>query len=628
MLKSPNTASIFIKSKEYRELVNIKSFENEKQSEKRHFNPIALIGHARLVTDGTQSIHDNNQPVISEGIVGIHNGIIVNSGELWQLYPDMLRKYDVDSEVIFSLIRREMKKSGSLVQAVQRTFKLIYGQASIAAFFRDINSLLLYTNHGSLYVAINETDKILIFASEFYILNQLLKKGDFKKQFGGIKIQKVMPGTGLVVDLSSNKIEWFTENANSLLNLTECDRQIVDIRPNKSVKDQSNLNREVTSTFFVPSDFYTEFDRFDYAISNLKRCNKCLLSETMPFITFDSNDICNYCKDYKNIELKPQYELEANINGISKITGETDCLVCISGGRDSSYLLHYIKTELKLNTTAFTYDWGMVTDLARRNISRLCGKLGVEHILLSADISKKRKYIRKNVTAWLKRPDLGIIPLFMAGDKQLWYYIYKIKKQIGVDIIFFGQNPLERVEFKSGFAGVPPYHNEGKEKYLLSVFDQLRLAYYYGKSFLLNPVFINTSIFDTIWAFASYYIVPMKYINLYKYVKWDEETIRSTIIDEYDWEVADDTTSTWRIGDGTASFYNYIYYTLAGFTENDGLRSNQIREGVITREKALSKVKQENQPRWESIKWYCNTIGIDFEDTVRRINEIPKLYTL
>ena len=44
------------------------------------------------------------------------------------------------------------------------------------------------------------------------------------------------------------------------------------------------------------------------------------------------------------------------------------------------------------------------------------------------------------------------------------------------------------------------------------------------------------------------------------------------------------------IGDGTAAFYNYVYQTIAGFTEHDTFRSNQIREGMITREQAMQLV--------------------------------------
>ena len=92
--------------------------------------------------------------------------------------------------------------------------------------------------------------------------------------------------------------------------------------------------------------------------------------------------------------------------------------------------------------------------------------------------------------------------------------------------------------------------------------------------------------------------------------------IDDTLINNYDWEVAPDTNTTWRIGDGTAAFYNYIYYTVAGFTEHDTFRSNQIREGDLSREEALYLVEDENRPRYPNIKWYLDAIGMDFEDVI------------
>ncbi len=65
--------------------------------------------------------------------------------------------------------------------------------------------------------------------------------------------------------------------------------------------------------------------------------------------------------------------------------------------------------------------------------------------------------------------------------------------------------------------------------------------------------------------------------DVFDYWRWDEKVIESTLLNDYDWERATDTNTTWRIGDGTAAIYNYIYYTMAGFTEQDTFRSNQIR---------------------------------------------------
>jgi len=98
------------------------------------------------------------------------------------------------------------------------------------------------------------------------------------------------------------------------------------------------------------------------------------------------------------------------------------------------------------------------------------------------------------------------------------------------------------------------------------------------------------------------------------------------LIDEYNWEISEDTSTTWRIGDGTAAFYNYVYFTVAGFSEHETFRSNQIREGEMSRGEALRLVGSENTPRYENIKWYLDSVGIDFTEAITKVNSIPKLY--
>jgi hypothetical protein len=281
---------------------------------------------------------------------------------------------------------------------------------------------------------------------------------------------------------------------------------------------------------------------------------------------------------------------------------------------------------MKMNPVAYSYDWGMLTDLGRRNQARMTGSLGIEHILISADIQRKRENIRMNVNAWLKRPNLGTVPLFMAGDKQYFYYASMLSKQMNLDLVILSENLLEVTNFKTGFCGIKPKKVKGKKFYALSLSSMFKLVAFYGKEYLLNPGYINRSLIDSIGAFGSYYVMPHKLLSLYSYIPWNEEEVEDVLINKYDWEIAKDTDSTWRIGDGTASFYNYIYYMIAGFSEIDTFRSNQIREGVLSREEALVRAEKENKPRVESLIWYTDTIGIDLYDALKRINSVKTLY--
>ena len=215
----------------------------------------------------------------------------------------------------------------------------------------------------------------------------------------------------------------------------------------------------------------------------------------------------------------------------------------------------------------------------------------------------------------------------MAGDKQYYYYTNKLMEQYKIGLSIMGENLLETTNFKSGFAGIKPTYNK-ENTYSLNLSNKIKMLYFYGNQYLTNSAYLNSSLFDTLDAFKSYYIIKHDNTNIFNYVKWDEDIINNTLIKEYNWEIDPGTKTTWRIGDGTAAFYNYIYFMVCGFSENDTFRSNQIRENLITREQALEKVYQENMPRWDSINWYCNTIKIKFEDAIEKINDIDPIFKI
>jgi glutamine---fructose-6-phosphate transaminase (isomerizing) len=595
--------------------------------------PLTVIGHSRLVTTGQQDNRLNNQPVISYGAVGIHNGIVVNDEDLWRAFPSMERRGRVDSEVIVSLIRRHLAEGHDLVASVRRTFELIQGAASIAVLFDDLDAMVLATNTGSLYMSASPQAGAVLFASEEYILRTLLHKRYLERPLGDCAVSQMRPGQGCIIHLRDLSQHHFALGgdppAAAVLPRTATPRRVVDVEPDAGRRTGSRVPAGAMPPGHAVVKGALPTPNFE-AIARLRRCTRCILPETMPMIHFDADGVCNFCHRYRRQKVRGPEALEEILRPHRSTGDRPDCLVGLSGGRDSTYALHIVKTVLKMNPIAFTYDWGMVTDLARRNISRICGKLGVEHILVSADIEKKRRFIRQNVLAWLKRPDLGIIPLFMAGDKQYFYFAKKLRSQINVPVIILGENLLEKTDFKTGFCGVDVDATDPNHAYTLSVGGKLKLAWYYGTAYLRTPAYLNASLFDTLFAYACFYLISRDYLNLYSFIRWDEDTISKTIIGEYDWELASDTDSTWRIGDGTASFYNYIYHTVAGFSENDTFRSNQIREGVLTRAEALARSQKENQPRWETIRWYLETIGLghDFERIVHRINEIAKLYNV
>lgn len=589
----------------------------------------SAFGHARLVTNGTQLNEANNQPVLKEDIIIIHNGIIVNVDELWRQRLDLERSYSIDTEIIPALIRKQLKSTNDLAEACNTAFEQLEGTWSVAIMFHDLDQFILATNNGSLYY-ITDDQNFITFASEGFFLERLKQTPEFVSFGSSLEVRQLTSNKGLVVNISEFKISFFESPVNSNSIVVS---KVKPLEQKKYLLDNETNKREVVidpATFINRSNEAYLFSLLENnldAVRKLRRCTKCLLPETFPFIEYDHQGVCNYCNNYKpQDKIQPIENLKALVEPYRRKDGKPDCIVPFSGGRDSTYSLHIIKKELGLNPIAFTYDWGMVTDLARRNIARVCGKLGVENIIVSADMHWKRENIRKNIQAWLKYPSLGMIPLFMAGDKYFFYYTNRLKKQTGINLNIWGINNLENTEFKVGFAGLPPEFDK-RRIYSLSILNQLKLFGYVGSNLIRSPGYINQSIFDSLGSFASRYIAPKRdYYHLFDYYRWDENEINSLLLKEYNWETAIDTQSTWRIGDGTASFYNYIYYTVTGFSENDTFRSNQIREGMLSREEAMGLIESDNLPRYETLRWYLEIVGLDFTEVISRINKIPKLY--
>jgi len=117
----------------------------------------------------------------------------------------------------------------------------------------------------------------------------------------------------------------------------------------------------------------------------MKICKRCVMNSDIPNISFDDDGICNYCHLHNKIE--SQYPLDGNQTDrlkviIDKMKEEGknklyDCIIGISGGCDSSFLLHSLKT-MGVRPLAITLDntWG--TEIAKNNIQKMVSQLNID----------------------------------------------------------------------------------------------------------------------------------------------------------------------------------------------------------------------------------------------------------
>ena len=576
---------------------------------------VAVLGHCRLVTNGSQALEVNNQPVLHDRLVGVHNGIVTNADGLLAggASGGSHAQFDLDSEALFRRIAGDISHHGDLAAALRGTFRDLEGEASIALFARDENELVLATNTGCLYFASDPDGRAFVFASEAHIVRSFLQAAPLASGNNGV--HHLAAGQALRINITTGARTEMALNGAAGASAPAS----LPASPPTSAPASASTPRARTPVRDRPL-----VDR-THPHASLRLCTKCILPATYPFISFDTEGVCNHCHEHVTQRVRGRDALMAELARVRRDDGTADCIVAFSGGRDSSYGLHLLKTELGMTPLAFTYDWGLVTDLARRNQARMCGALGVEHVIRAANIPEQRRYIRHNIAAWLARPRLGMIPLFMAGDKFFYSHARELRRETGIELVVFcAGNELERTPFKAGFAGVKE-NNYSNRLFGLAASKKAQLAAYYAREFILNPRYFNDSLLNSARSFYSTFVGVDDFLYLYNYEPWDEETINRTLLTRYNWEISPYSSNTWRIGDGYTAFINYIYHRVAGFSEYDVFRSHQIRDGVIDRAKALALVADDNRPRLDELREFARLIGFNLEEVLSRIDEIPRI---
>ena len=121
-----------------------------------------------------------------------------------------------------------------------------------------------------------------------------------------------------------------------------------------------------------------------------KRCKKCLISKNYPNIEFDKKGFCNYCNGKKHLEIATELknkisrkeELRKDFEkSIKKCKSKKyDCVVGLSGGKDSIYLLYLLKEKYGINCLAFTVDNGLISNNAKENIKIALKALNLDHV--------------------------------------------------------------------------------------------------------------------------------------------------------------------------------------------------------------------------------------------------------
>jgi hypothetical protein len=172
-----------------------------------------------------------------------------------------------------------------------------------------------------------------------------------------------------------------------------------------------------SDTVFDQKDWLNRWDKFTENKRKLRSCRRCLYDESLPQITFDTHGICSYCHTHDSFEKEfspgSKSALEKFDERVKWIRQQGkhkayDVVVGVSGGCDSSYLLHLTR-ELRLRALAVHFDNTWNSEVAVGNIRKMISQLGVELSTFVADASEYDELYRAHLRA-------GVIDLEAPTD--------------------------------------------------------------------------------------------------------------------------------------------------------------------------------------------------------------------
>ncbi len=155
----------------------------------------------------------------------------------------------------------------------------------------------------------------------------------------------------------------------------------------------------------------------------LKYCKKCVFPETKPDLYFNENGICSAClaAENKNVDINwddRRAEFEKIINNYKKQGIGYDCLIPVSGGKDSTYQAYLMKVVYNMNPLCVCFETTYATDLGNQNLDNL-SKLGVDviHFKKNHPIYKKmvvESFKRVGDEMWPNHIGIFTIPVMFA----------------------------------------------------------------------------------------------------------------------------------------------------------------------------------------------------------------------
>lgn len=328
----------------------------------------------------------------------------------------------------------------------------------------------------------------------------------------------------------------------------------------------------------------------DIKKAGVRVCTRCIYDERVDAISFDADGVCSYCRQVERLTAEYGTGQDAGRRRFEEIVEQIkqagrgkryDCVVGVSGGTDSSYML-YMAKQWGLRPLAVHYDNTWNTAIATQNIRKVLGKLEVDLYTHVVDNKESDDIFRAFFLA-------GVPEIEAATDLALAETMYRAAASYGITYVLEGHSFITE--------GITPVgRNYFDGKYIESIHRR------FGRRKMDSYPLMTFTRF--LWSTVARRI---RKIRPFWYLAYSKEEARALLEREFGWEYY----GGHHLENRMTAFYHTVY-----LPEKFGadLRNNplaaRVRMGAVSREQAWWEYNQPRHVEVELISYFKKRLDI------------------
>ena len=339
-------------------------------------------------------------------------------------------------------------------------------------------------------------------------------------------------------------------------------------------------------------------------------------------LSFDESGVCLLCTEYlQESHSDDTQKVTTSLNQTLEIVKKRgakasfDCVVGVSGGTDSTYLLHLLTRKHGLRCLAAYYRTPFTPQEIDDNVRRITSFLSVPLVEINLSPEYHRQVAAYFVRLWNDLHDQTLVNLACAPCKLLNRELFRVAQQRGIRTIVHGINKYESVSIAAGQmrsnARNPYSFGTNLQRIFVigsrgvaALFRYPGVLRYFGLAFKSSILYLSPF---TVFLRLRY--PSIRVINYFQEAEWREQDVKQ-ILDDLGWRLPNGFYTMKKADCAFAHLKNVMTSLTSGASYSDSIFSNMVRYGLINRDEALNRLQREGQLPVDPINKAYGTLGL------------------